>query len=252
MTQWFNWIYLIFVFISILGLVITIAKKNEKPGFFIGYLLTFIISLIIIIGTAIIGKYTETNMKTILLYMNIIFSIGSLTALLLYFFTDDESSDKNYNNHGSYDDEPMTIPEKRENGSDERDDKNHAQQTIVARTKVTLATLTVKEAGRQVVEHKIDKERVKVGREKTSDIILENDYVSGEHFKIVFDEGVFRIYDLGSKNGTFIKHKVSLDGEFGEKIKVEAPEILKDGDIIILADEEVKIEFRKSSLNKIK
>ncbi|MDP6821720.1 MAG: FHA domain-containing protein [Dehalococcoidia bacterium] len=51
-----------------------------------------------------------------------------------------------------------------------------------------------------------------IGRRAPADIVLDNEYVSGNHAEIVFDGESFTIRDLGSKNGTFVDGKPVGDG----------------------------------------
>jgi hypothetical protein len=64
-----------------------------------------------------------------------------------------------------------------------------------------------------------------IGRYEESDIRLDDAAISRIHAKIVEDKGEFLLYDFGSTTGTW------LNGN-----RVRRPEVLKDGDVITLAD----------------
>lgn len=47
-----------------------------------------------------------------------------------------------------------------------------------------------------------------VGRDPTrADILLENETVSGEHARVQYEHGQFYVYDLASRNGTFVNNR---------------------------------------------
>lgn len=67
---------------------------------------------------------------------------------------------------------------------------------------------------------------VSVGRSKENDVVVDHGTVSRQHAMIKLEEGQFRLYDLGSTNGTFvdgeaIHEPVTLEDNasvtFGEK-----------------------------------
>lgn len=62
-----------------------------------------------------------------------------------------------------------------------------------------------------------------MGRDKKNDIVLGDPFVSGEHVRIIADEGLHFLEDLGSANGTYVN---------GEQISDVV--VLKDGDRISL------------------
>jgi pSer/pThr/pTyr-binding forkhead associated (FHA) protein len=77
-------------------------------------------------------------------------------------------------------------------------------------------------------ENRLDvaKPMVKVGRSQDNDLVIDHNTVSRQHAAIKLEEDRFRLYDLGSTNGTFvgeerIREPVTLeDGatvSFGEK-----------------------------------
>ncbi len=69
--------------------------------------------------------------------------------------------------------------------------------------------------------YRISGEPVVVGRGKNCDIIIDDMFLSGEHFQIWCEDGTWYIGDMGSKNGTF------LNGSRLKKVKT-----LCDGDEI--------------------
>lgn len=69
----------------------------------------------------------------------------------------------------------------------------------------------------------LHKKTTTLGRDKKNDIVLGDPFVSGEHSRIVADEGLYVLEDLGSANGTCVN---------GERISDS--HALKDGDRISL------------------
>lgn len=69
--------------------------------------------------------------------------------------------------------------------------------------------------------YRIGEDATVVGRGKECDIRVDNMFLSLEHFQIWYEDGVWYIGDIGSKNGTMLN---------GTKLKKVKP--LKDGDII--------------------
>lgn len=68
----------------------------------------------------------------------------------------------------------------------------------------------------------------KIGRNSSNDFVIDEQTVSGEHAKVIEEEGNFFLQDLGSKNGTFVN---------GEKVVRQQ---LNDGDLIKLGKAEMK------------
>jgi hypothetical protein len=60
-----------------------------------------------------------------------------------------------------------------------------------------------------------------IGRATTNNICLQNTTVSRQHAKIKEEKGEFRVFDLGSANGTFVNNN-----------RVTDPVVLKDGDLV--------------------
>lgn len=72
-----------------------------------------------------------------------------------------------------------------------------------------LATLTVKEEGRQPQIFPLPKDRIfAVGRgPKTNTLQVRDQTVSTQHFKIVYKEGHYYVVDLWTTNGTSVNHE---------------------------------------------
>lgn len=78
-------------------------------------------------------------------------------------------------------------------------------------------------------DHRFDvaKPTVTIGRASTNDVTIDHNTVSRQHAAIKLEEDQFRLYDMGSTNGTFL----------GEQ-RVRAPVELKDGAIVRFGDTE--------------
>ena len=73
---------------------------------------------------------------------------------------------------------------------------------------------------RQHLERRFDivKPTITIGRTQSCDVVIDHTTVSREHAAIKLEQGQFRVYDLGSTNGTFV----------GEQ-RVREPIVLEDG-----------------------
>ncbi len=71
----------------------------------------------------------------------------------------------------------------------------------------------------------VDQDTVTIGREPDCEVVIAERQVSRYHARIERDENGYLIYDLGSKNGTYVN---------GEEVRGE-PRRLKDGDEIQIA-----------------
>ena len=81
----------------------------------------------------------------------------------------------------------------------------------------------------------IERERLSIGRESGNDIVIQDDLVSSRHVVLArdpSDSAAFWIQDSGSKNGTFLNGR-----------RLEAPVLLKDGDVFCLARAGPEIQF---------
>lgn len=89
------------------------------------------------------------------------------------------------------------------------------------KSEVTLCIVKKGSKDKKLVSIKADK--MVVGRESNSDIVIDEDFASGCHCEILREKGLFFIRDLDSRNGTFIngrriKEKTRLHR--GEKIQI--------------------------------
>ena len=64
----------------------------------------------------------------------------------------------------------------------------------------------------------IAKPTITIGRTRRCDVVIDHTTVSRQHATIKLEQGQFRLYDLGSTNGTFM----------GEQ-RVREPVVLEDG-----------------------
>ena len=86
-----------------------------------------------------------------------------------------------------------------------------------------LRTIKSKESveSKMKASYKISEKGAIIGRGKNCDISIQDMYLSVEHFQIWYDDGVWYIGDMGSKNGTFLN-----------EIRVKMVKTLHDGDEI--------------------
>jgi pSer/pThr/pTyr-binding forkhead associated (FHA) protein len=74
-------------------------------------------------------------------------------------------------------------------------------------------------------KYELHKPIMTLGRIPSNDITLSNPTISRQHATIKLEGAIFRIYDLGSSNGTFVNDE-----------QVREPIALQDGDIVRLGD----------------
>src|SRR5262245_16469666 len=72
-----------------------------------------------------------------------------------------------------------------------------------------------------VIERDLGEDEIKIGKGPQNDIVLSDASVSGVHARISFEDGVYKISDLGSRNGT------SLNDE-----RITEPRAIHHGDLI--------------------
>ena len=88
--------------------------------------------------------------------------------------------------------------------------------------------------------YKLSKERISIGRNRTSQIVINNNTISKDHAIIEFDEdGNAIIKDLNSSNGTYVN---------GQRLKV-MPIRLKTGDKIIFGKYDMEFIFEAFNTN---
>jgi pSer/pThr/pTyr-binding forkhead associated (FHA) protein len=75
-----------------------------------------------------------------------------------------------------------------------------------------------------VTEREITGDEVKIGKGPQNDIILADASVSGAHAMISFDNGVFKLSDLGSRNGTLLN-----DARVSEPREIHHGDLIKMG-----------------------
>lgn len=87
-----------------------------------------------------------------------------------------------------------------------------------------FAWLVVLEGSQQYVDFRIDGEQTYLGGDASCQIIITDEFASGEHASIRFREGRFTLTDLDSRNGTFVN-------DFAPEARIDRVE-LNDGDEI--------------------
>lgn len=77
-------------------------------------------------------------------------------------------------------------------------------------------------------EFPLEKNELFLGRDLTSDLVINDPEVSRRHLRLVLDGATYRLEDLGSTNGTFIHGQ-----------RLAAPILLKPGEVITLGEKVV-------------
>lgn len=85
---------------------------------------------------------------------------------------------------------------------------------------------------RQGQFHQFKKRRTEFGRAADADFLVEDDYASGHHGAILFDDGAWKICDFASSNGTVVNGK-RLGNE------TQNPLELQDGDRVVIGETEL-------------
>ncbi len=83
------------------------------------------------------------------------------------------------------------------------------------------ATLHILMRDGSVTERDLNDDEIKIGKGPQNDIILSDASVSGSHAMISFENGVYKISDLGSRNGTLLND-----------VRVTEPHAIQHGDLI--------------------
>jgi DNA-binding NtrC family response regulator len=82
--------------------------------------------------------------------------------------------------------------------------KTEAQPREAAATaRVPPAQLRIRQGHREEVQ-KIASETLTIGKDPANDVVVEDRFISGRHLKLSRKDGLFRLVDPGSTNGTFI------------------------------------------------
>jgi pSer/pThr/pTyr-binding forkhead associated (FHA) protein len=74
-------------------------------------------------------------------------------------------------------------------------------------------------------EFPLEKNEIFLGRDLTSDLVIDDPEVSRRHLRLVMDGATYRLEDLGSTNGTFIRGQ-----------RLAAPALLKPGEVVTLGE----------------
>ena len=53
-------------------------------------------------------------------------------------------------------------------------------------------------------EFPVDQEVINIGADSQNDLRIQDDYVSGSHARLRYENGGLLVSDLGSRNGTFV------------------------------------------------
>ena len=110
--------------------------------------------------------------------------------------------------------------------STEEDDEEFDEEELTMKyvaPSARLRTIKSKEAieSKMKASYKIGEKGAIIGRGNSCDISIHDMYLSVEHFQIWYEDGIWYIGDMGSKNGTFLN-----------EIRVKKVKTLHDGDEI--------------------
>lgn len=79
--------------------------------------------------------------------------------------------------------------------------------------------------------------------------LSDNKFISGTHFRVIYEEDEDRFYveDLGSTNGTWLKDSTSQTSTWldSERLSLGKPMIIKNGDTVRIAKEEVQFKVKE-------
>lgn len=111
--------------------------------------------------------------------------------------------------------------------SDEKGEEESSETPVGVAKKIGIKSQTgwlIPKSDEPKTGFPISKDSVYVGRNPSSDILLNDDSVSRKHANITHTDGIYTIFDLNSKNGSFVN---------GQRIQKH---ILQDGDIITMGN----------------
>ena len=94
-----------------------------------------------------------------------------------------------------------------------------------------LPKLIVTLYGETLQEFELVKSRAMIGRSEIGDIVCDGEFVSRQHALLIRDKDSIVIFDLKSKNGTFVNSR-----------RVTS-KVLRDSDIVVIGDHRIKLEF---------
>jgi hypothetical protein len=110
-------------------------------------------------------------------------------------------------------------------GQSARPPARHAKTEIITRGPQMAYHALLIDRQRTEKKHDVNKPVVSLGRTGKNDIALDNPKVSRQHAVIKLEADTFRVYDLGSSNGTFVNDQ-----------RVVEPVALQDGDTVRFGD----------------
>jgi transcriptional regulator with GAF, ATPase, and Fis domain len=96
--------------------------------------------------------------------------------------------------------------------------------------RITIDILSGKRAGESV---ELDKDVIRVGRAPDSDVVLDEDHVSGEHLRVLPGVDGLLVEDVASANGSFRVRS-------GERTAVTGPSELANGDVLELGGQDAE------------
>lgn len=93
-----------------------------------------------------------------------------------------------------------------------------------------MATLTIRLRDREIQRVVLQRQTMRVGRDETNDIIIDNAGVSRLHATIRYSDGGFYVQDEGSQNGIFV------NGKKVERLALQHDDVIQVGKFSLTFD----------------
>lgn len=91
--------------------------------------------------------------------------------------------------------------------------------------------------------HRLKQSEVSIGRNYHNDIILTDPHICPQHLSLSYSQGIWRINDNDSVNGTVLENNKSKDQNAHQQV-------INDGDVIVLGKSQLRILFKDHSVEK--
>jgi two-component system, NtrC family, response regulator HydG len=95
------------------------------------------------------------------------------------------------------------VSQEAEIATEPRGTKTEAQPKDASHARWQPAQIRIRQGHNETLE-KLTSETVSVGSDEANDVVLPHRFVSGRHLKLTRKDGLFRVVDQGSTNGTYV------------------------------------------------